>query len=86
MKAPMDIVVGFDGSPGAECAVDWAAQQADRSGAGLRIVTAKVYVELPFGGVGAGAVPPRDPSESAGGVAAEGRLRAEKVEHAQVKP
>ena len=79
MKAATDIVVGFDGSPGAECAVDWAAQEAGRRGVGLSIVTAKVYVELPFGGLGAGAVPPRDPSESASGVVAEGRLRAEKI-------
>ncbi|GAB3050197.1 universal stress protein [Intrasporangium mesophilum] len=79
MKAATDIVVGFDGSPGAECAVDWAAQEADRRGVGLRVVTARVYVDLPFAGAGVLAVPPRDPSASASGVVAEGRRRAEKV-------
>ncbi len=79
MKAATDIVVGFDGSPGAECAVDWAAQEADRRGVGLRVVTARVYVDLPFAGAGVLAMPPRDPSESASGVVAEGRRRAEKV-------
>ncbi|MGW5237831.1 universal stress protein [Monashia sp. NPDC004114] len=79
MKAATDIVVGFDGSPGAECAVDWAAQEADRRGVALRVVTARVYVDLPFAGAGVLAVPPRDPSASASGVVAEGRRRAEKV-------
>jgi nucleotide-binding universal stress UspA family protein len=79
MQATTDIIVGFDGSPGAECAVEWAAHEADRRRVRLRIVTAKLYVELPFGGVGVGAVPPRDPSESANRVVADGRLRAEKV-------
>ena len=74
-----DIIVGFDGSPGAGCAVDWAAQEAELRNARLRVVTAKLYVQLPFGGVGAGAVPPRDLSESANQVVAEGQLRAEKV-------
>ena len=74
-----DIVVGFDGSPGAECAVEWAAQEADRRGVSLRVVTAKLFVELPFGNVAAGTVPSRDPGQSAGQVVANGRLRAEKV-------
>ncbi|MBC9821223.1 universal stress protein [Terrabacter sp. MAHUQ-38] len=79
MKAAPDIIVGFDGSPGAECAVEWAAHEADRRGVRLRIVTAKLYVQLPFGGVGAGGVPPRDPSQSASRVVADGRLLAEKM-------
>lgn len=79
MNVTTDIIVGFDGSPGADCAVDWAAHEAERRSVGLRIVTAQLFVELPFGGMGAGAVPPRDPSEVARRVVADGRVRAEKV-------
>jgi nucleotide-binding universal stress UspA family protein len=32
------IVVGYDGSPAAETAVDWGALQAERRGGTLRIV------------------------------------------------
>ncbi len=79
MKAATEVVVGFDGSLGAECALDWAAHEADRRGVGLRIVTATPYFELPFGGIGAGAGPPVDNIEVAERVAGDGRLRAEKV-------
>ena len=37
------VVVGFDGSEAASAAVDWAAAQADRTGARLDVVTAWEY-------------------------------------------
>ena len=79
MKAGTDVVVGFDGTLTGECAVDWAAHDADRRGAALRIVTANPHVELPYGGVGAGGVPPVDRMELAERVVAEGRRQAAKT-------
>jgi len=40
---PTGVVVGFDGSPAADAAVDWAAEQAERAGGRLDIVTAWEY-------------------------------------------
>ncbi len=73
-----DIVVGFDGSAGAESAVDWAAREAVMQGLRLRVVTAEPYVQLPYGGTGAGAVPPRG-SHRADDVVEGGRSRAATV-------
>jgi nucleotide-binding universal stress UspA family protein len=44
------IVVGFDGSPAAESAVDWAAAQAKQRGVGLRVVAATSW---PYDGIDA---------------------------------
>ena len=73
-----DIVVGFDGSTGAGCAVDWAAHEADIQGVGLRVVTAEPWVPLSYGAAGAGAVPPKG-NHHADSIVAGGRLRASKV-------
>jgi nucleotide-binding universal stress UspA family protein len=79
MSAASRIVVGFDGSPGAECAVRWAATEADRRGATVRIVTVDPYVDLSLGHAAAGAVSAVDHTELAMRVAADGRLQAEKT-------
>ncbi len=73
-----DIVVGFDGSSGAESAVDWAAREADIQGVVLRIVTAEPWVPLSHGAPGAGAVPPRG-NHHADSILAGGLLRAAEV-------
>jgi nucleotide-binding universal stress UspA family protein len=79
MKTRTNVVVGFDGTPTGEGAVDWAAHEADRRGANLRIVTANPHVVLPYAGLGAGPVPPLDNVELAESIVGEGRLRATKV-------
>lgn len=71
-----DIVVGFDGTASAEKAVDWAAHEAARRGADLRIVTADLYAGLPYAGLGSGVVPPADANRYAEQVAEAGRRRA----------
>lgn len=70
------IVVGFDGSPAAESAVDWAAAQAKRRGVGLRVLAA---IPWPYNGIGMGAATPFDPEHLALELAADGRKRALKV-------
>lgn len=70
------IVVGFDGSPAAESAVDWAAQQAKQRGVGLRVVAA---IPWPYNGIGMGAATPFDPQELARELAADGQKRALKI-------
>lgn len=70
------IVVGFDGSPAAESAVDWAAAQAKHRGVGLRVVAA---IPWPYNGIGMGAATPFDPQELARELAADGQKRALKT-------
>ncbi|MDN5796804.1 MAG: universal stress protein [Intrasporangium sp.] len=70
------IVVGFDGSPAAESAVDWAAQQAKRRGVSLRVVAA---IPWPYNGIGMGAATPFDPHELAKELAVDGQKRAVKI-------
>lgn len=48
------VVVGFDGSPGAEAAVEWAAREAEVRASSLRVVTCwAVPHEVDYYGVGA---------------------------------
>lgn len=70
------IVVGYDGSPSAETAVDWAAREADRSDASLRVVSA---IPWPYDAIGMAPQPSFDPSKLADQLAEEGRTRALKV-------
>ena len=51
------IVVGVDGSPGSDAALEWAAEEAARCGAELVLVHGWTY---PYVGVRAGAREPRD--------------------------
>lgn len=70
------IIVGFDGSPAAESAVDWAAALARQRGVGLRVLAA---VPWPYSGMGIGAAAPFDPQQLAHDVATDGKNRALKV-------
>jgi nucleotide-binding universal stress UspA family protein len=69
------IVVGYDGSPAAETAVDWGALQAERRGGTLRIVSA---IPWPYDALGVAPQPTLDPARLAEELAAEGRDRAVK--------
>ena len=44
---PGDVVVGFDGSPNAADAVEWAAQEALRQGTGLMVISSGYYPGMP---------------------------------------
>jgi nucleotide-binding universal stress UspA family protein len=79
MSLATRIVVGFDGSPGAECAVRWAATEAERRGVTLRIVTVDPYVDLSLGHAAVGVVSAVNHTELAVRVAAIGRLHAERI-------
>jgi nucleotide-binding universal stress UspA family protein len=70
------IVVGYDGSPAAESAVDWAAAQAKQRGVGLRVVAA---IPWPYNGIGVGTAAPFDPHQLARDLASDGQKRALKV-------
>lgn len=71
-----NVVVGYDGSPAAETAVDWAACQAERRRAPLRIVSA---IPWPYDALGMAPQQTFDPARLAEELAEEGRERA--VEH-----
>lgn len=79
MSATRKIVVGFDGSTAAECAVRWAATEAAQRGVTLRIVTVDPYVDLSLGHAAVGAVSAANHTALAVRVAANGRLQAEQV-------
>lgn len=68
-----NVVVGYDGSPAAEAAVDWAACQAERRGAPLRVVSA---IPWPYDALGMAPQPTFDPARLAEELAEEGRERA----------
>lgn len=71
------IVVGYDGSESAGCAVDWAASQAQRLGTPLTVLHVLDHLEVTPGPMGVTAWPDLD-QEVIGRVAAEGALRARK--------
>jgi nucleotide-binding universal stress UspA family protein len=68
-----NVVVGYDGSPAAETAVDWGARQAERRGAPLRIISA---IPWPYDSLGMAPQPTFDPARLAEELAGEGRDRA----------
>ncbi|WP_347354208.1 universal stress protein [Intrasporangium sp.] len=70
------VVVGFDGSPAAESAVEWAAQHAKRRGVGLKVVAA---VPWQYNGIGINAALPFHPRELAEELAEDGHKRALKI-------
>jgi nucleotide-binding universal stress UspA family protein len=46
-QSPKPVVVGYDGSPSASAAVDWAAAAAAQSHTGVRVLTAVDYSSVP---------------------------------------
>lgn len=74
------IVVGYDGSPESETAVDWAATEAGRRGNRLVVLHAAEYTRLTVADAGAAAWMPNLAEEAAYSVARQGVERARKVD------
>lgn len=73
------VVVGFDGSRNAEVAVRWAAQEAQRQGATLHIISCGYYPGMPFPGAEYGGVLPRSSMQATEELARKGRTIAAKI-------
>lgn len=75
----LGILVGYDGSESSDCALQWAVDEAKRSGRHLSIVTAYSIPTYSTVGMEAAVMVPEDESIKAGAeaVAGQGRERAE---------
>jgi nucleotide-binding universal stress UspA family protein len=73
---PGDVVVGFDGSPDAADAVEWAAQEAVRQGTGLLVISSGYYPGMPSWVGVAGTPLPRSIELATEELANEGRTIA----------
>ncbi|MCB4208773.1 universal stress protein [Arthrobacter sp. UM1] len=75
----LGILVGYDGSESSDCALEWAVDEAKRSGRPLSIVTAYSIPTYSTVGMEAAVMVPEDESIKAGAeaVAGQGRERAE---------
>jgi len=73
------IAVGFDGSPSATTALDWAAVAASRNGATLRIISVVQYPGMPAGTLELVPILPASLLSRAHELAADAALRARNV-------
>jgi nucleotide-binding universal stress UspA family protein len=73
------VVVGYDGTHGADAALDWAAREASRRGSGLLVLCASPYVGVEGDGLTGSALLPVDLDQRARQVVAAGRDRARTV-------
>lgn len=73
------IAVGFDGSSPAVAALDWAAAEARRSGATLRVISVIHFPGLPAGTLDSAPILPASMLNRANKLSAEAALRARKL-------
>jgi len=73
------IAVGFDGSPPAAAALDWAALEARRTGATLRVISVVRHPGLHAGPLASAPILPASLLNRANKLSAEAASRARKV-------
>ena len=84
-RSMSDVVVGYDGSRNAAAAVDWAAREAARRGAHLRVLTAAHYPGMPSAVAITAPMVPRSLKSISDERAAEGlQLAAKHLPHADI--